>query len=129
MTILKYLAVQIAAYAIEMGVFLLSLYFTLVGPISANVISKICAGGFAFFAQRSFTFNVSGDAGVGRQAVRYVLVLFANIPISSLILGMCLTWISNVTVAKIISDMISVAITFTLSKYFIFNRPSRPCSP
>lgn len=120
MTLLKYLLVQVSAYFIEMGAFLISLYFAILDPISANIFSKCCAGLFAFFAQRIFTFRVGGRGEVGRQAFRYFLVLMINIPIASAILSIFLSWISTPALAKFLADVVCVAISFLLSRNFIF---------
>jgi len=120
MTFLRYLLIQVLAYVIDMGAFLLVLHFGLAGPIVANVISKLAAGCFAFVLHRSFTFGVAGSGFVGRQAVKYFLVLAVNVPVASAILGLLLMWLPLPVVAKFLSDVMSVAISYLLSKHFIF---------
>ena len=121
MTFLRYLTIQVLAYGIDMGSFLFALHFELLGPIAANVVAKLAAGGFAFVAHRSFTFDVAGADLIARQALRYFLILAANIPIASAILALILQWIPTPAIAKFLSDVICVAISYGLSKYFIFN--------
>lgn len=121
MTFLRYLAIQVLAYGIDMGAFLLALHFSLVGPIAANVIAKLAAGGFAFAAHRHFTFSVGGRGFIKRQAMRYFLLLAVNVPIASALLALILLWIPVPAVAKFLSDVVGVAFTYILSKYFIFN--------
>lgn len=121
MTFLRYVLIQVLAYGIDMGLFLFALHFELVGPIGANVAAKLAAGGFAFLAHRSFTFDVAGGDRIRQQVLRYFVVLALNIPIASAILAMILHWISIPVVAKFISDVVCVAISYGLSKYFIFN--------
>lgn len=121
MTFLRYVAIQLIAYCIDMGLFLFALHFELLGPIGSNVAAKLAAGGFAFLAHRSFTFDVAGRDGIRQQAFRYFLVLALNIPVASAILAMILHWTSAPVISKFISDVICVAISYGLSKYFIFN--------
>lgn len=121
MTFLRYLVIQVLAYGIDMGAFLFVLFVGWADPIVANVISKLAAGTFAFVAHRSFTFGVAGAGFAGRQAVRYFLVLAVNVPIASAILGLVLLWIPHPAIAKFLSDVVCVALSYVLSKRFIFN--------
>lgn len=121
MTFLRYLAIQVLAYGIDMGSFLFALHFGLAGPIVANVVAKLAAGGFAFAAHRHFTFDVGGSGFIKRQAVRYFLLLAANVPIASGLLALTLLWIPVPVVAKLLSDVVGVVFTYVLSKHFIFN--------
>jgi putative flippase GtrA len=120
-TFLRYLAIQVLAYGIDMGSFLFALYFGLAGPIIANVVAKLAAGGFAFAAHRRFTFGVGGSGFLKRQAVRYFLLLAANVPIASGLLALTLLWLPAPVVAKFLSDVVGVVFTYILSKHFIFN--------
>lgn len=139
MTFLKYLTIQVLAYGIDMGTFLLILHlkdiYTIplpiylsnicpvsgdIYPILANVIAKLMAGCFAFVAHRYFTFKVADSGFVWRQAVRYFLVLAINVPFASALLGLILVWLPLPVVAKFISDVICVVISYFLSKKFIF---------
>jgi putative flippase GtrA len=126
MTVLRYLAIQVIAYGIDMGSFLFTLHLGLGGPIAANIIAKLAAGGFAFAAHRSFTFGVAGNDLIGRQAVRYFLLLAVNVPVASAILAVMLQWISTEAIAKFLSDVVCVAFSYGLSKYFIFNAHASP---
>jgi len=120
-TFLRYLAIQVLAYGIDMGSFLFALHFGLAGPIVANVVAKLAAGGFAFAAHRHFTFGVGGSGFIKRQGVRYFLLLAANVPIASGLLALTLLWIPVPVVAKFLSDVVGVVFTYVLSKHFIFN--------
>lgn len=126
MTFLRYLAIQVLAYGIDMGAFLFALHFELLGPIFANIVAKLVAGCFAFVAHRSFTFGVTGRSLIGRQTVRYFLLLAINIPIASAILALVLQWVPAPAIAKFLSDVVCVAVSYVLSKYFIFNLDKLP---
>jgi GtrA-like protein. len=88
----------------------------------ANMISKVLAGVFSFAAHRAFTFRVINAKGRAQQAVRYFTLLALNIPLSALILSAML-WITSMeVVAKILSDVLLVLISYAQSKFIIFKR-------
>jgi putative flippase GtrA len=128
MTFLRYLLIQVFAYGIDMGTFLFLLHFDLAGPIIANIGSKLAAGSFAFVAHRRYTFNVAESGFAGRQAVRYFSVLAMNVPVASAMLVFILIWIPLPVVAKFLSDIVMVALSYVLSKKFIFNMQANPSS-
>lgn len=126
MTFVRYIAIQLLAYSIDMGAFLIALNIGVVGAVFANVIAKLAAGLFAFVAHRHFTFRVAdGVAGRG-QAIRYFVLLALNIPLASAILALLLMWLPEPVAAKFIADVICVGLTYLLSKNFIFTgRPKQ----
>jgi putative flippase GtrA len=122
LTLLRYLLVQIVAYGLDLGTFQALIATGVSGPVVANLIGKVPAGFFAFLAHRHFTFRVGGADGMHRDAIKYLLLLLVNAPLSSLILAGLLGVISHVTLAKILADVLSVGLTFTLTKYLVFAR-------
>lgn len=120
MTFMRYVAIQLIAYGIDMGLFLIVLKLGLSGPILANVLAKLAAGIFAFIVHRNFTFRVADNSTIKHQAVRYFLLLALNVPVASAILAALLVWITQPVAAKFIADIICVFLTYALSKYFIF---------
>ena len=123
MTFLRYLAVQLAAYAIDIGVFFALFAPGLATPAMANLVGKLAAGLFAFFAHRHYTFQVRVPRGRAIAAVKYFALLALNAPISSLILVGILTFVANVVLAKILSDVVSVGLTFALTRWLVFPPP------
>ena len=121
-TFVRYGLVQLFAYAIDMGGFLLLLNAGLLGPLWANVLAKLAAGVFAFIAHRHFTFQAGDRADASRQALRYFTLLALNIPLSSALLALLLTWTSHATLAKFTADVLIVAVTYWLSKSLVFVR-------
>ena len=123
---MRYIAIQLLAYSIDMGAYLIALNIGVVGPVIANVIAKCAAGLFAFVAHRHFTFRAANGVGARGQAIRYFVLLALNIPLASAILALLLMWIPEPVVVKFIADVICVALTFLLSKHFIFTgRPKQ----
>lgn len=125
MTFVRYAAIQLLAYGIDMGLFLIVFKSGLSGPIIANVLAKLSAGIFAFFVHRSFTFRVADSSAFRHQAIRYFVLLTLNIPVASAILAVLLVWIAEPVAAKFIADIVCVALTYGLSKYFIFTGPQK----
>ena len=119
MTFVRYIITQVAAYAIDMGVYLLVMEIFFLGPLLSNFFAKIAAGVFAFILHRKFTFDLNGEKS-RVQAVKYSLLLGLNIPIASAVLLLALMVISNVIVAKFIADVACVSLTYLLSKHLIF---------
>ncbi len=122
MTFVRYVVIQLLAYAIDMGGFLLMLHAGLLAPVAANAVGKIAAGLFAFVAHRHFTFRAGAGADRMRQAVRYFALLALNVPLSSGVLAAVLIWIHQPAAAKVVADALCVLITYWLSKTFIFIR-------
>lgn len=125
MTFVRYVAIQLLAYGIDMGVFLIVFKSGLTGPIEANALAKLAAGTFAFTAHRNFTFRVGERSSIRHQATRYFLLLILNIPIASIILALLLAWITQPVAAKFIADIVCVALTYGLSKRFVFTGQQR----
>ena len=148
MTLVRYIAIQLLAYGIDMGLFLIILKIGLTGPIFANVLAKLAAGFFAFIVHRNFTFRMVDRYAIRKQAFRYFALLALNVPVASIILAGLLIgfnmpsvikFISDVIcipmscqesthlvftglpiAAKFIADIVCVALTYGLSKYFVF---------
>ncbi len=122
MTPLRYVAVQVLAYAIDYGSFVAFVFLGLT-PVPANFIAKLLAGAVAFHLHRRFTFGVEYDrAELRRQALRYVALLLLNAPLTSLLLLGVLTIVDEPLVAKLLSDVAAVAITYVLTKTVVFRQ-------
>jgi putative flippase GtrA len=128
MTFVRYGLVQLLAYGIDMGGFLLLLWAGVAGPLVANVVVKTAAGLFAFAAHRRFTFRTGERRNNLRQAVRYFALLALNIPLSSAVLALFLLYIPHPAVAKFMADVIIMAVTYWASKLVVFTaaKPETP---
>jgi len=116
----RYVSVQIGAYVIDMGGFVLLSKYLLTPILAANIISKLCAGLFGFFVHRVFTFRVSDSDRTWRQAVTYFALLGLNLPLSAFILHGVLQVVAWPVLAKFFSDVICVFLSYWLSKRFVF---------
>lgn len=121
MTFVRYIGIQLLAYGIDMGMFLVLLLAGSAGPVLANVVAKLAAGSFAFVAHRRFTFRVVDGIPIKGQALRYFILLALNIPVASAILALMLLLVDEPVAAKLISDVIIVGLTYLISRHFIFS--------
>jgi putative flippase GtrA len=119
----RYVAVQIVAYGIDMGVFLLLASGLALHPLAANVVAKLLAGAFAFVVHRRLTFAVHGKGGGRAQLVKYAALLALNIPAASVVLALLLPWVQPAAAAKFLADVLCVAVTFLASRYLVFRVP------
>jgi putative flippase GtrA len=121
----RYVGVQLAAYAIDMGVFLLLSRW--LPPLAANVVAKVAAGALAFVLHRRLTFAGRAHGAAAPQLLRYGLLLLANVPIASLALWALLPWLAPPALAKFVADVACVVLTFALSRQLVFTAPrARP---
>jgi putative flippase GtrA len=118
-TFFRYLVIQVVAYLIDVSVFSVLLGL---GPLAANICSKVAAGAFAFVLHRHFTFGVSETTSVHAQVVAYVILLIVNIPFTSALLYGLMLLVSNAIVAKVLADTAGVGLTYLLSKHVVFSQ-------
>jgi putative flippase GtrA len=126
MTFFRYLSIQLLAYGIDMGSFLVMTLATGFNPLLANVCSKVLAGGFAYWAHLHFTFarasnkTTPGTVEKNSNPWRYISLLALNIPFNSLLLAGFLSVVSLPVLAKFISDSVGILVNFWISKRFVF---------
>ena len=72
-----------------------------------------------FRSHRAFTFGAT-EVRAGQQAVRYFALLALNIPLSAAVLTAILWVVTDPVVSKFFSDVICVAITYWLTKRYVF---------
>ncbi|MGD8221046.1 GtrA family protein [Pseudomonas thivervalensis] len=128
MTFIRYGAIQVMAYALDMGAFLLLIALFDSQPVLANIAGKGVAGVFAFFLHRHFTFQSTGGSSKA-QAVRYFSLLAINIPVASALFGVGLYVVDSPAPVKFVCDVVCVALTYWISKLFVFHSDARPPAP
>lgn len=126
MTFLRYGLVQVFAYGIDFGGFLLLMSVGGMAPVTANLICKAAAGVFAFAAHRHFTFRVDRGGNSLKQGIRYFALLGLNIPLSTGLLVLLLRWVPYPAAAKFVADVLIVVFTYWVSKTLVFARPGKP---
>nr|BFE95834.1 hypothetical protein GCM10020185_63700 [Pseudomonas brassicacearum subsp. brassicacearum] len=98
-------------------------------PVLANIAGKGVAGVFAFF----FCIGTSRSSRPGGsskvQAVRYFSLLAINIPLASALFSVGLYFVNSPAPVKFVSDVVCVALTYWISKLFVFHSAARPPVP
>ncbi len=119
----KYGFVQILAYGIELLVFYLVISLCSECLVTANILAKSSAAIFAFGSHKYFTFGCKDSDKIAGQAIRYSLLLVMNTFAATYLLVL-LTSETNLLpiLAKILSDVVIIFITFLLTYFLVFNK-------
>lgn len=125
MTFARYVLVQLVAYLIDMGGFLLILKLGWAGWLVANIVGKGFAGVFAFFAHRNFTFRGAQEGSGKAQATKYFVLLGLNLPLSTAVLALVLKVLPQPVPAKLVADAVCILVTYWLSKKVVFSRSQK----
>jgi putative flippase GtrA len=120
MKFFRYIMIQLFAYVIDMGSFLLMLSFLALNPIVANIIGKLAGGIFAFIAHRNITFKSNHKKDKAAQARRFFMLSMLNIPLSSMLLLVLLKCVPYAVLAKFMADVSCVFFNYWVNKTFVF---------
>ena len=120
---IAYVVVQLLAYCIDFGTFVLLMDRLQSSSILANAVGKINACVFAFYMHRWFTFSSTG--AIGAEATRYATLAVLNTAAASALLWLLLAAIPGAVVAKVISDVIFITATFAIARIFVFGQKAR----
>ena len=122
--IIRYLIVGVLTTVVSLGVYW-GLTVTVLDPSrplqlqTANVISWIAAVAFAFFANRRYVFESTGNPG--KEAVSFVTAR-----VGTLLLDMGFTFLTvsvlgmNDKIAKLLAQVLITVTNYVLSKWFVF---------
>lgn len=121
--LVRYLIVAVLAYLIDMGGYILLIKFDF-NPLVANVLVKILAAIFGFFAHRIFTYQITGSHNIGPHSIRYFGLALMYTPVATVILFLALKFIPNLVLAKFICDvLLFFAVYWVTSKFTFFKEP------
>lgn len=120
----RYFFIQAALYLLDMGIFIFLCRLFLFPAVGANIVGKVIASLAAFVAHRFFTFGITGQDQLIRQAASFITLLLLNIPVSTLLLTLFLRGITWPEIAKLLADVMTLGINFLLIKKFIFRSPA-----
>ena len=118
--IVRYLMVGVLIYTIDMLSFVFSFYLLGLNELIANGFAKILAGILGFLLQKKFTFKINKNKDNAIQKYRYITLLFSTVLISVFLFYFILMIIRNPVVAKFISDILIVILSFLISKQWVF---------
>ncbi|WP_168207235.1 GtrA family protein [Tardiphaga sp. vice278] len=119
---MRYIAVAVAAYLVDIGVFSLLYQSGMASLAVANIAGKICTAVFGFFVHRSVTFQLTSNHSIVKEAVKYFTVVILWAPLTTWLLLLLVHILPTATIAKIVADTIGVLASFTISKLFIFQK-------
>lgn len=120
MKFFRYIIIQLLAYILDMGSFLVMFDALALNPIAANIIGKLVASIFAFTAHRNITFKSNHKKDKAPQARRYLMLCLFNIPLSSMLLLVLLKCVPYTVLAKFMSDVSCVFFNYWMNKTFVF---------
>lgn len=126
--LIRYGLVQVTAYAVDMGLFIVLSHLG-AAPLVSNAFSKIASAVFSYNAHQRFTFSASGGGGKQRQwrqIALYFGLMAVNIPIASVILSLLMAIVSPLVLAKFLSDVACVFLSYLQTRYIVFRRPAPP---
>ncbi len=121
---IRYGLVGGVVYVSDFAAFALVLW-TLPGAyLLGNIFGKATGAVVGFVLHRKFTFSWEQKDNAGRQALSYLLVFFANIASSSLLLWLLVDLAAaNPIVAKLFVDVLVIATSFVASRLWVY-RPA-----
>ena len=123
-----YVLFQCAAYCIDLGSFYLLTHSICPDVLIANFAGKALAGTFAFVAHRYVTFFAQQREPILFQIAKYSVAIVANSILASALLMAIHLVLADVLIAKLISDVISVGLSFFIARSYVF-RPHGPERP
>jgi putative flippase GtrA len=120
----RYLIVQVAAYGVDYGGFLIGIGGIGFTSVTANVLSKSTAGLVAYFLHRLFTFRSGAEGASLSEMMKYAALLSINLPVSSAALVFLERFFAP-ELAKFFADLLIVGANFVVSRHLIFRPEAR----
>lgn len=120
---LRYNLVQISAYVLDIGTFLVLIFLLPSQLVFSNISGKIVAGIYAFYFHKHFTFKSTGKGRVRGELFRFTVLLGLNSLLSTLLLLVLAPYFVE-GVAKVIADIICVGLSFFLANKLVFKAVS-----
>ena len=121
---MRYGIVGGVVYLSDFAVFAAILWFMPDAYLLANVIGKVTGALVGFVLHRHFTFSWEQKDKASRQAISYLLLLAANLAISSLLMWLLVDSVgANAFIAKIFVDVVVIAVSFVAGRLWVY-RPA-----
>jgi putative flippase GtrA len=122
--LMRYGIVGGVVYLSDFAIFAAVLWFMPDAYLVANVIGKMTGALVGFVLHRHFTFSWEQKDKAGRQAASYMLLLTANLAISSLMMWLLVDSAGgNVFVAKLVVDIVVIVSSFVAGRLWVY-RPA-----
>jgi putative flippase GtrA len=117
--LMRYLFVSVLIYAIDMGGYIVFIKCGL-NPLMANVLVKIFAALFGFFAHRHITYRLKNSDSLMHHAIRYFGLAIIYTPVSTLVLYVLFKVIPHLVIAKFIGDVLLFVVVYYITSKFVF---------
>lgn len=105
--------------------FVFAFYLLGINEIFANSFAKIFAGILGFFLHKKITFQVNTLESSTVQQYRYLLLLLLTSVSAIGLFRFILLVIEDLILAKLISDILIVILSFLISKRWVFSTENR----
>lgn len=115
---LRYNLVQVASYVLEFSAFMLMTKLTS-HLILANCIIKSFAAILVFFLHKNFTFGKKDTKKTFGEIFRFVSMFFVHLVLSSFLFYIFSAFLAS-GLAKILSDIFCVGLSFLLVRHVVF---------
>lgn len=121
---MRYGMVGGVVYLSDFVVFAAILWFMPDAYLVANIIGKVTGALVGFVLHRHFTFSWEHKDKASRQVVSYILLLAANLAISSLMMWLLVDSAgANAFVAKLFVDVVVIVSSFVAGRLWVY-RPA-----
>jgi putative flippase GtrA len=114
----RYIIVGIIIWCIELSIFYILYYGSLLGLVFANILARIASSFIGFFMHRSFTFAFEGKLNTTR-VLSYTVLVLLNIQINTMLLYLMQALV-NSPFCKPIADIIVIIGSFLFTKAYVF---------
>lgn len=109
-------------YLVDVLVFVAILQLAEHGHLVANVVGRFAGAATGFVLHRWFTFGAT-ERGISGQAMGYVVVFFANLALSTALLGVGVDILGLPPVLTRLSvDVFLIVMTFLAFRFVVFRR-------
>lgn len=118
----RYCLVGGIVYLVDVLVFVAILQLAEHGHLVANVVGRFAGAATGFVLHRWFTFGAT-ERGISGQAMGYVVVFFANLALSTALLGVGVDILGLPPVLTRLSvDVFLIVMTFLAFRFVVFRR-------
>ena len=115
----RYIVIACLAYIIDFGGFALLIAMAM-PPLASNIIVKILAAQFGFFAHRRYTYQIKHRDDIYDHALRYFGLALIYTPLSTFCLYLLLKLIPSAMISKLTSDALMLIATYIVTTRFVF---------
>lgn len=121
----RYILVQVSAYVIDMGLFMVVVFLLPERLAIANFCGKVFAGVYAFIFHKYFTFKSVVGGGGKAEALRFILLNVFTFFMSTFFLLLFTPYIMDTFFSKLLADAICIGLTFLLANKLVYNVSER----